>query len=68
MKPEKIKSYQISEQLYYQKMIPLAFVQRRLMNNKAFKDDKIGPANVITKMIKILIDTDFIGEVTRRKK
>lgn len=64
MKPEKLKSYQISEQLYHNKMIPTAFIQRRLANNKYFKDDR-GPSVIINKIIKLLVDTDYIAEVPR---
>lgn len=67
MKPEKLKSYQISETLYYNKMIPIAFIQRRLMNMKVFKDDKIGAVNAINKMVRNLIDIDYIAEVQKSK-
>jgi len=66
MKPEKLKSYQISEQLYNAKTIPLAFISRRLSNNIAFKNDPI-PSASIHRAIKNLLDTDFIEEVPKDK-
>lgn len=67
MKPDKLKSYQISEVLYNNKFIPIAFIQRRLLNNGSFKDDKIGATNAIKRTLNNLIDSDFIAEVPKSK-
>lgn len=49
------------------RVIPYAFIQRRLASNSVFRSDKLGSTNAIKRAIKTMIERGDIQEVSRRR-
>lgn len=52
-------------QMFDDKVVPYAYLSRRLVSQSPFKNDKMGATNAINRTIKTLIDGDKIREVNR---
>lgn len=57
------KSYRVDQRMHTDGVIPLSYIQRRLINTNAFKNDKIGATNAITKGLRSLADDGSLREV-----
>lgn len=55
------------QKMHIAKVIPYAFLNKRLANNAAFKNDKIGATGSMKRAIQILIDRDDIREVSKQQ-
>lgn len=62
-----IKAYIDNYKLHEQKVIPYAFLNKRLANNVAFKSDRLGATNALKRTIQTLLDADKLREVPRTK-
>lgn len=60
---DRIESYTHNQALYDAKIIPYAYLNKRLTSVAAFKNDKLGVTPAIKRCIQIMIDSDDIKEV-----
>lgn len=63
----KIKTYCNDQRLYTAKIVPYAYLNKRLSNVAAFKQDKIGATNAIKRAIQILVDSDYMREAGKKE-
>jgi hypothetical protein len=52
--------------MYYEKVIPYIYLNKRLAATSVFRRDKIGATNAIKRALQQLIDTDLIREVSKQ--
>lgn len=57
------KSYRLDERMHRDGVIPVAYIQRRLINIKAYRDDRIGATNAINRALKSLVEEGTIREI-----
>jgi hypothetical protein len=62
----KIKLYCNDERLFHAKIIPYSYLNKRLSNVVAFKTDKMGATSALKRTIQVLIDSDFMREVSKK--
>lgn len=60
-----VSKYSSHQKMHYEKVIPYVYLNKRLANNAAFKNDKIGATNALKKAMQTLVDSDKIREVGR---
>lgn len=63
----KVKAASNDERLYHAKIIPYAYLNKRLSNISCFKTDRIGATNSIKRAIQILIDSDYMREAGKKE-
>lgn len=56
------KGYKVDERMHKDGIIPLAYLQRRLINVKAYVTDRLGGTNALNRALKSLIDEGCIRE------
>jgi hypothetical protein len=57
------KSYRIDERMHRDGIIPIAYLQRKLLGTKAFKEDRIGATRAIERAVRSLIDEGSVREM-----
>lgn len=63
---DRIEKYSKFPTLHAEKIIPYAFIQRRLVASSAFRNDKAGATFAIKRAIQNLIDSDRISEAGKQ--
>lgn len=58
--------YKISEKMHNDRVIPYAYIQRRLVNVGSFRNDKIGATNAIKRAVQNLVDSGSLQELDKR--
>ena len=53
--------------LHEDKVIPYGYISKRLIAVAAFRNDRVGATNAIKRTLQILIDRDYIQEVSREQ-
>lgn len=61
----RILQYSTSKTLWDAKVMPLSYLQRRLLSHTQFKNDRAGATNSLARVIKSFIETDTLREVPR---
>lgn len=54
-----------SEKMYNDKVISYSYISRRLVAQSAFKNDKLGATAAIKRCLQIMIDRDYIREMSK---
>jgi len=62
---DKLQSYGVSRKLHAQRVIPYAYLQRRLVSVKPFSKSKIGGGNAIKRALQNLIDNGDLIEIAK---
>lgn len=62
----KIKTYCNDQRLHSAKIIPYSYLNKRLANNAAFKNDRLGATAALKRAIQNLTDGDFIREAPKK--
>lgn len=60
-----VSGYGGAKDIHRDKLVPMAFIQRRLVTNASFKKDRIGPTNAIKRCMQQLIDNGDIEEMSK---
>lgn len=63
---EKMEKYSKFPTLHADKIIPYAYIQRRLVAAAAFRNDKFGATNAIKRAIQNLVDSDRLNETGKQ--
>lgn len=63
---EKLRSYCSDQRMYSNKVIPYAYLNKRLVGLAAFQKDRLGATNAIKRVIINFLDSGFIAEVPRK--
>lgn len=59
----KLKTYLVDPQMHQDRVIPLAYLQRRLQQRMAYRDDRMGPTMAIKRAIDFLVNDGALQEV-----
>jgi len=62
-----VKKYKIAQKLYDDKVLVGSYLNRRLIAQASFKNDKMGATNAIKRCIQTLVDSDTIREIGRNE-
>jgi len=62
-----ILKYFDNEKLHKEKIIPYAYLSRRLIATSVFRTDKVGATNAIKRTIQIMIESDKIREIGKQE-
>jgi hypothetical protein len=63
---EKIERYSKFPKLHFDKVIPYAYIQRRLVASAAFRNDRSGATFAIKRALQNLVDADRIKEASKQ--
>ena len=64
---ERIRPYCKDMSLFNAKIVPYAYLNKRLVGVTAFKNDKLGPTNSLKRSIQVLVDSDYIRIPTKKE-
>jgi hypothetical protein len=62
-----VKQYGGSQQMHTDRVVPMAYLQRTLSTNVAYKNDRVGGTNAIKRMIAQFVDNGDIVEIPRNE-
>lgn len=65
--PEKLTNYEATPKMHKDGVIPWAFISKRLLGNKIFKQDRLGPTNALKRTLGVLIDSGDLREVPKQE-
>jgi len=60
-----IMAYSVPANLFNDRVIPYAYLQRRLAPNNIYRQDKLGSTSAIKRAIQIMVDSGILREVPR---
>lgn len=64
---EKVKPYFVDERFYHARIIPYAYLSRRLLSMASYRNDRLGATTALKRTLQTMIDSDLIREAGKKE-